>query len=235
MWGNLHRGFESLPLRQLCTAISCARSSVDRALGCGPKGRGFESRRARHILRWERLSEGRCGICSGSFAVRQRPLHHVTQNSSALPRRFDASAQRRRKHTVDLRECGLDGGCRRAEPELSGRRQRQADRGRFLVVEHQRRQPVSGLQPIATVPAELRRPGCPGPEGVHVPSEHPRPDLKPSRQLWSGHPCPGLQQIEELWASERTVRRPPAARSMPRYAQEGQMTQPPERSRATTS
>src|SRR5664280_2254911 len=43
MWGNLHRGFESLPLRHL----SCARSSVDRAPGCGPGGRGFESRRAR--------------------------------------------------------------------------------------------------------------------------------------------------------------------------------------------
>ena len=28
----------------------CARSSVDRALGCGPKGREFESRRARHHL-----------------------------------------------------------------------------------------------------------------------------------------------------------------------------------------
>jgi hypothetical protein len=28
----------------------CARSSVDRALGCGPKGREFESRRARQVL-----------------------------------------------------------------------------------------------------------------------------------------------------------------------------------------
>ena len=46
MWGNLHRGFESLPLRQPQMA-QCARSSADRALGCGPKGRGFESRRAR--------------------------------------------------------------------------------------------------------------------------------------------------------------------------------------------
>ena len=51
MWGNLHRGFESLPLRQTSPVsedgIACARSSADRALGCGPKGRGFESRRAR--------------------------------------------------------------------------------------------------------------------------------------------------------------------------------------------
>ena len=30
--------------------IVCARSSADRALGCGPKGRGFESRRARQPL-----------------------------------------------------------------------------------------------------------------------------------------------------------------------------------------
>ena len=52
VWGNLHRGFESLPLRQ--PPASCARSSVDRALGCGPKGRGFESRRARQTPR-------RCG------------------------------------------------------------------------------------------------------------------------------------------------------------------------------
>ena len=28
---------------------NCARSSVDRASGCGPEGRGFESRRARHL------------------------------------------------------------------------------------------------------------------------------------------------------------------------------------------
>ena len=49
MWGNLHRGFESLPLRQvLRRTIACARSSADRASGCGPEGRGFESRRARH-------------------------------------------------------------------------------------------------------------------------------------------------------------------------------------------
>ena len=52
MWGNLHRGFESLPLRQTSPVNrhQCARSSVDRALGCGPKGRGFESRRARQLL-----------------------------------------------------------------------------------------------------------------------------------------------------------------------------------------
>ena len=32
-------------------AASCARSSVDRASGCGPEGRGFESRRARQPTR----------------------------------------------------------------------------------------------------------------------------------------------------------------------------------------
>ena len=35
----------------------CARSSVDRALGCGPKGRGFESRRARHRLNVKRARD----------------------------------------------------------------------------------------------------------------------------------------------------------------------------------
>ena len=34
--------------------IECARSSADRALGCGPKGRGFESRRARHLPPYRR-------------------------------------------------------------------------------------------------------------------------------------------------------------------------------------
>ena len=38
----------SNPSLSASPAISCARSSADRALGCGPKGRGFESRRARH-------------------------------------------------------------------------------------------------------------------------------------------------------------------------------------------
>ena len=32
-------------------SIACARSSADRALGCGPKGRWFESSRARHHSR----------------------------------------------------------------------------------------------------------------------------------------------------------------------------------------
>src|SRR5689334_7605934 len=58
MSGNRHRGFESLPLRQPLpgphrvarAGMAGARSSVDRASGCGPEGRGFESRRARHIL-----------------------------------------------------------------------------------------------------------------------------------------------------------------------------------------
>ena len=51
LWGNLLRGFESPPLRQSFRRISasCARSSADRASGCGPEGRGFESRRARHL------------------------------------------------------------------------------------------------------------------------------------------------------------------------------------------
>jgi hypothetical protein len=49
---NLFRGFESLPLRHRSARdrVTGARSSVDRALGCGPKGRRFESSRARQHL-----------------------------------------------------------------------------------------------------------------------------------------------------------------------------------------
>ena len=39
-------------LSAISGGITCARSSADRASGCGPEGRGFESRRARHFSRF---------------------------------------------------------------------------------------------------------------------------------------------------------------------------------------
>ena len=48
--GGLRHGRGTLRrVRALRSRTACARSSVDRALGCGPKGREFESRRARHL------------------------------------------------------------------------------------------------------------------------------------------------------------------------------------------
>ena len=44
---------------------SCARSSADRALGCGPKGRGFESRRARQLIVENPASSGPVGFREG--------------------------------------------------------------------------------------------------------------------------------------------------------------------------
>ena len=56
--GKLDRGFESHPPRH------CPRSSVDRALGCGLRGRAFES----HRERWK----------GGSFAALFLFNLHVT-------------------------------------------------------------------------------------------------------------------------------------------------------------
>ena len=51
-------------------SLACARSSVDRALGCGPKGRGFESRRARHRLT---SSAAQAGVAGSSGSLTARP------------------------------------------------------------------------------------------------------------------------------------------------------------------
>ena len=52
-------GFKSLPRHQKCPGFTSACSSVDRALPCGGRGRGFESRQARHFF----------GLCELSLQV----------------------------------------------------------------------------------------------------------------------------------------------------------------------
>ena len=68
-------------------SIACARSSVDRALGCGPKGRGFESRRARqHSRSEEALMQGLfpSGARSAALSCNERdPSRHVWVNHPA--------------------------------------------------------------------------------------------------------------------------------------------------------
>src|SRR6266566_10016912 len=67
-------------------SVACARSSVDRALGCGPKGRGFESRRARQHLLQEPL------VIDWHWRRRLARVRH--------PRRLAARLKARARHSV---------------------------------------------------------------------------------------------------------------------------------------
>ncbi len=82
----------------------CARSSVDRASGCGPEGRGFESRRARHQVssefrpaeppRWPYRSGPRMVFRSRDSAAR---VHGPPAANRRRPRdHHSRDAQRRR-------------------------------------------------------------------------------------------------------------------------------------------
>ena len=85
---NLFRGFESLPLRHRSDSRTDraaafdpgARSSVDRALGCGPKGRRFESSRARHSSLVRRALVPRPGDPRATYLVRQ--IQHQPRGGS---------------------------------------------------------------------------------------------------------------------------------------------------------
>ena len=67
--------------------IACARSSADRASGCGPEGRGFESRRARHpsCLRID-LDDRERAVPPARAAASSRP-HRSRLRGAARPRR----------------------------------------------------------------------------------------------------------------------------------------------------
>ena len=80
-------------------SVACARSSVDRALGCGPKGREFESRRARHshddLQDMPNASSGR-----GRFDL--VGLDHLDERRTCLEHERSASDQTQNAARVGL-------------------------------------------------------------------------------------------------------------------------------------
>ena len=103
------------------------------------------------------------------------------------------------QHPVDLRERTVDGIRRAVGPGAAGREEAEHDDDRFLVLEHQGRQPVAGPDPIAAADAALALDRDPeflqhvdvAPRGARVDPE-PVGDLSPGREL------PRLEELEQF-------------------------------------
>ena len=113
--------------------------------------------------------------------------------------RLDPSAQRRRQHPVDLLERALRIVAARVEPEPSRRGEPDHHHHDLVVAQHQRRQPVAGLEAVAAADAALAFDrDAELLQVVDVAAGGAAVDPEVARDLASAHDGPGLEQLEDL-------------------------------------
>jgi hypothetical protein len=157
-----------------------ARSSVDRASGCGPEGRGFESRRARHLPSTNEAP----GLSPGALATRRR---HSAETQTAVawtwphvrihdPGR-DVETSQRRPPARTL-------PAHRAGDTAPSRRRRRRERGLPGALWLPRRSPPVG--DTARHTAKLRRVPCRAPPAADQPHRVPSipSQWRPHRARW---------------------------------------------------
>ena len=113
--------------------------------------------------------------------------------------RLDPSPQRRRQHAVDLLERALRMVAAGVEPEPPRRGEADHHHHDLVVAQHQRRQPVTGLEPVAAADAPLALDRDPELlQVVDVAADGPAVDPEVVRDLTAAHDRPGLEQLEYL-------------------------------------